>query len=225
MAKSKKPPEAVNGSYTAVPHRLLDSQAFIGASDRAKAFLFALMRQHNGSNNGRYQLADSWLAKQGWPSKSQNANARKELIERSLIVQTRFCGGLNSGSNLFAVTWLPISNFVGLDISASDYHQGAWGNCTLPSTPRRKPPKKHETHPDQRGSTTPTSGGADNPTTPTSGAKETLLDSSTTPTSGNNVLLPLHPSKAARGRKRIVGKAGRSGIPKDQHKSLETPIC
>ena len=217
MAKSKRPPEAVNGAYTAVPHRVLDSQAFIGASDRAKSFLFALMRQHNGNNNGRYKLADSWLMKQGWPSKSQNADARKELIERGLIIQTRFGGGLNSGCNLFAVTWLPISNFVGLDISASDYHQGAWGNCTLPPTPRRKPPKKRKDYPDQRGSATPTSGADECFTTPTSGAKKALLDSFTTPTSGDSVLLPLHPSKAARGSKRIVGKSGRSGIAKDQH--------
>ena len=217
---SRKPPEAVNGAYTAVPHRLLDSLAFIGASDRAKAFLFALMRQHNGSNNGRYQLADGWLKKQGWPSKGQNDKARKELIERGLIIQTRSGGGLNSGCNWFAVTWLPISNFVGLDIAASDYHHGAWGNCTLPPTPRRKPPQKRDDHPDQRGSTTPTSGGADHTTTPTSGAKEALMSNFTAPTSGNNVLLPLHPSKPARGRKPIVGKAGRSGIPKAQHQPL-----
>lgn len=219
MAKSKKPTEAVNGSYTAVPHRLLDSLAFIGASDRARSLLFALMRQHNGSNNGRYQLTDKWLAKQGWPSKGQNEKARKELIERGLIVQTRW-GGLNSGWNLFAVTWLPISNFVGLDIAASSYHQGAWGNCTLPPTARRKPPEKHETPPDQRGSTTPTNGGVDCSATPTSGAKRVVSDQSATPTSGNDVLLPLPPNKPARGSKRIVGKAGRSGIPRAQHQPL-----
>lgn len=223
MAQSKKPSEAINGAYTAVPHRVLDSQAFIGASDRAKSFLFALMRQHNGSNNGRYQLTDKWLAAHGWTSKGQNEKARKELVERSLIIQTRFCGGLNSGCNLFAVTWLPITNYVGLDIAASDYHQGAWGNCTLPPTARRKQPKKREMHPIQRGSATPTSGADECFTTLTSGAKEAIFSTSTTPYSGNNVLLPLPPSKAERGSKRIVGKSGRSGIPKDQHQPQTPP--
>lgn len=64
--KFKKPPEAVNGSYAAVPHKLLDSAAFIGATDRAKSLLYALMRQHNGSNNGRLQLTSKWLSEHGW---------------------------------------------------------------------------------------------------------------------------------------------------------------
>lgn len=220
MAKPKKPPEAVNGGYTAVPWLLLDSGAFIGASDRAKSLLYALMRQHNGSNNGRLQLTGKWLAKQGWPSASMNIQTRAELIERGLIVQTRR-GGLNSGCNWFALTWLPISNFVGMDITASSYHQGAWGNCTLPPTARRKPPQKYDKPSDHRSSATPTTGAVDCLATPTTGATEALLGTSTTPTTGNNVLLPFPQSKPTRGRKCIVGKPGRSGIPKALHKPVE----
>lgn len=216
MAKTKKPPEAVNGAYTAVPHRVLDSAAFIGASDRSKSFLFALMRQHNGSNNGRFQLTDKWLAKQGWPSSDLNVKSRTELIERGLVIQTKR-GGLNSGANLFALTWLPISNFVGLDITANEYHQGAWGDCKLLPTARRKPPQKRDKPSDYRSSATPTTGAVGQLATPTTGAKTALLDTSTTPTTGNNVLLPLPPSKPARGSKRIVGKVGCSGIAKKLH--------
>ncbi len=143
MAKTKKPPESVNGSYAAVPHKLLDSAAFIGATDRAKSLLFALLRQHNGSNNGRLHLVESWLAKHGWPSGSSNRKARNELIERALIVQTAR-GGLNAGANWFALTWLPITNYVGLEISAASFHQGAWGDCKLPATARRRPPQKRD---------------------------------------------------------------------------------
>lgn len=218
MAKFKKPPEAVNGAYTAVPHMLLDNAAFIGASDRAKSLLFALMRQHNGGNNGRFQLTDKWLKKHGWPSAGLNIKVRVELIERGLIVQTKR-GGLNIGANWFALTWLPITNYVGLDITASDYHQGAWGDCKLPPTPRRKPPKKRATPSGYRSSATPTTGAVDCLATPTTGASKALLDTFTTPTTGNNVLLPLTPSKPARGSKRIVGKVGRSGIPKELHKA------
>lgn len=193
MAKTKKPPESVNGGYSAVPWKLLDSQAFMGATDRAKSLLYALMRQHNGSNNGRFQLTDKWLAIHGWPSKELNAKARAELIERGLIVQTRW-GGLNSGCNLYALTWLPISNFTGLDISAASFHQGAWGNCKLPATARRRPPKKRDTPPDNRGNATPPIGAVDSLTTPTIEAKKALLGTFTAPTTGNNVLLPLPPA-------------------------------
>jgi len=204
MSKARKPPECVNGGYTAVPWRVLDSQAFIGATDRAKSLLFALMRQHNGSNNGRLQLTDKWLAIHGWPSKELNAKARAELIARDLIVQTRW-GGLNSGCNWYALTWLPISNFIGLEISAASFHQGAWGDCKLPATARRRPPQKRDTPPDNRGSATPHTGAVDSLTTPAIGAKKALLGTFTAPTTGNNVLLPLPSSKPARGSKRIVG--------------------
>jgi len=202
--KTKKPPEAVNGAYSAVPHMLLDSQAFIGATDRARSLLYALMRQHNGSNNGHMQLADKWLIKHGWRSKETNEKARAELIERGLIVQTRW-GGLNMGCNWYAVTWLPISNFVGLDITASSYHQGAWGTCKLQPTARRKPPQKRDAPPDNRGSATPTIGAVDSLAAPTTGAKKANLGAFTAPTTGNNVLPPLPPSKPAREGKRIVG--------------------
>lgn len=220
MGKSKKPPESVNGAYTAVPHRVLDSVAFIGASDRAKSFLFALIRQHNGSNNGRFQLTDKWLAKQGWSSADMNIKARAELIERGLIVQTKL-GGLNIGANWFALTWLPMTNFVGLDIAASEFHQGAWGNCELQPTARRKPPQKRSRPSDQRSSAAPLTGAVEQLATPTTGAKTAFSDTSTTPTTGNDVLLPLPPSQPARRSKRIVGKPGRSGIPKELHQPAE----
>jgi hypothetical protein len=220
MAKKSRPPfENFTGAGNRIPHALLDSLAFAGASDRAKAFLYALIRQHNGLNNGRLQLTDKWLAMQGYPSAGMNNKSRAELIERSLIVQTRQ-GGLNGGCSWYALTWLPISNFVGLDISATGYHQGAWGDCRLPPTARRKPPQKRVKPSVQRSSTTPTSGAQDLPATPTIGAKETLLTPSATPTTGNNVSIPCTPSKTARGRKLIVGRAGRSGIPKEQHAPL-----
>lgn len=216
--KSKKPLEHVTGPYCAVPHAVLDSQAFKGATDRAKSLLYALMRQHNGGNNGRLQLTDKWLAAHGWTSKGNNATARNELLERGLIVQTRR-GGLNSGCNWFALTWLPITNYSGLEISANSYHQGAWHDCKLQPTARRKPPENAR-RPPATGAALPRLSGqqkaAEGFAAPTTGAKEAIFNPFTTPTSGNNVLLPPTPQKHAGNSKRIVGKAGRSGIPKSQ---------
>ena len=123
--KQKRPIEAINGLYGAIPHALLDSVAFKGASYPAKALIFDLMRQHSGNNNGHLHLSFSWLEGRGWKSRDVIQRARAELIKHNLLIQTRQ-GGLNIGASRYAVTWLKISNFIGLDIQAKDYHPGAW---------------------------------------------------------------------------------------------------
>ena len=156
--KFKKPLENFTGNFSRIPHAVLDSQAFIGATDHGKAFLFALMRQHNGNNNGRFQLTNKWLSEKGWRSVSINKRAIAELIERGLMVTTRL-GGLNAGCNWYALTWLPIRNFIGLDISANTYKQGCWADCKLPPTMRRKPPlQKQKKSSDSRNSAVPITG-------------------------------------------------------------------
>ena len=123
--KQKRPVEAINGLYSAIPHAVLDSVAFKGASYPAKALIFELMRQHDGKNNGHLHLSFSWLAGRCWKSRDVIQRARAELLKRNLVIQTRQ-GGLNMGASRYAITWLAISNFVGLDIQAKSYHPGAW---------------------------------------------------------------------------------------------------
>lgn len=124
-AKQKRPVEAITGLYGAIPLAVLDSLAFMGASYPAKALLFDLIRQHSGKNNGHLHLSFAWLEGRGWKSRDVIQRARAELIARGLLIQTRQ-GGLNIGASCYAVTWLKISNFVGLDIQGKDYHPGAW---------------------------------------------------------------------------------------------------
>lgn len=152
MAKHKKPPEAVRGAYSLIPRDVLDSPAYIGATPAARALLIELSRQHTGYNNGRLHLTHVWLSNRGWKSKSLVEKARDELLSRQLIRQTKQ-GGLNFGPTWFALTWLTISNFQGLDIGPSQYHPGAWMFCQTPPTERRRPPAKAKTaRPDHRGS-------------------------------------------------------------------------
>lgn len=135
--KQKRPVETVGGLYGAIPHTVMDCNAFKGASYPARALLFELIRQHNGGNNGHLQLSFSWLQGRGWKSRDVIQRARDETIERGLLIQTRQ-GGLNIGASRYAVTWLRISNFVGLDIQGKDYHPGAWGLMdTLPLATKR----------------------------------------------------------------------------------------
>lgn len=203
MAKKKKPTESVNGSYTAVPHVVLDSIAFKGSSYSAKALLFELLRQHSGGNNGHLQLYTRWLYKRSWKSAGTIQKAKEELLARGLTVKTR-SGGLNFGADLFALTWLDISNFSGLDIRPYNYHKGAWAFMDkLPVV------VKHRTYSEIRNSSVPEYGTDQVPSVPKLGTKKAILFTSSVPESGNNECLPLPVSKTA---KRVVGQKGRSGV-------------
>lgn len=204
--------EAISGGYGAIPWAVLDSVSFKGASDKAKALLFALMRQHNGNNNGRLHLAKKWLYNQGWTCHENNIKARNELIERGLIVQTKL-GGLNMGPDWFALTWYDITNYVGLDIAAKGYSRGAYQLCNLAPTPRRKPPTKKLALSDDRTSSVPTTVLVEQSTGTTTVSKIALLVTPTGTTTGNNVFIPLPTVDSVN---RIVGVKGKSGVPKQQ---------
>ena len=213
MARRSKQarPESISGGYGAIPWMVMDSVSFKGASDKAKALLFALMRQHNGSNNGHLHLAKKWLYNQGWTCHENNSKARRELIERSLIVQTKW-GGLNMGPDLFALTWYDITNYVGLDITSKSYSRGAYMLCNLAPTKRRNPPvRKQIALPNDRNSPVPVTVTVKQFTGTTTVSKKALLDNSTGTTTENNVFIPLPTVNSV---KRIVGVKGKSGIAK-----------
>tara|TARA_R110002073_G_scaffold164064_2_gene320260 strand:- start:1238 stop:1885 length:648 start_codon:yes stop_codon:yes gene_type:complete len=212
MSKNyKKPLESFTGGFSRIPHAVMDSAAFIGLTDRGKSLLFALMRQINGSNNGRLQLTNKWLAEHGWRSASLNKITLIELVDRGLVVVTRL-GGLNAGRNLHALTWLPISNFTGLDITANTFRQGCWTDCKLPPTKRRKPPQQKQKKPsDYRDSAIPTTGSERQATIPITGTRAPISILSTVPTTGNNVSMPYTPQKTNQGSRRIVGKSRKNG--------------
>lgn len=203
-------PESISGGYATIPWVVIDSASFKGASDKAKALLFALMRQHNGSNNGHLHLAKQWLYNQGWTCHENNSKARNELIDRGLVVQTKW-GGLNMGPDLFALTWHDISNYVGLDITSKSYAKGAYHLCNLPPTARRKPPAKKSTLPDNRTSAVPVTVPVEQSTGTATVPENALLEQFTGTTTENNVVIPLRTVKSV---KRIVGVKGKSGIRK-----------
>ncbi|MES2661716.1 MAG: hypothetical protein V4629_00280 [Pseudomonadota bacterium] len=210
LNKKQQRPENITGGYSAIPWVVQDSISFMGASDKAKALLFALMRQHNGNNNGHLHLAKQWLYNQGWTCDENNRKACRELIERGLIFHTKF-GGLNIGPNLYALTWHNITNYVGLDVNSKTYPRGAYSLCALPPTQRRKPPiKKSERH-DYRASASSTIEPVSHLTGTTTERVRPILSTLTGTTTENNVFIPLHPVKSI---KRIVGVKGKSGILK-----------
>lgn len=201
MAK-RRPAESVSGSYAPVPHVVLDSASFIALSHRGKAMLFELLRQHKGNNNGHLQLSIAWLKKRGWKSVDQIQKAKQELLDQNLVIKTRL-GGLNAGPDRYALTWLDISNFIGLDVRAAEYHKGAW--ALLDSTPLGNQGKRSVF----RSSSVP-SGGAATPTTvPSCGTNIHKLPTATNPPSGNNECCQLSARKKPQ---RVIGKKGHSGV-------------
>lgn len=219
MAKMKKAsrPELISGGYSAIPWTVLDSISFMGASDKAKALLLALMRQHGGNNNGHLHLARKWLYNQGWTCDENNRKSCHELIERGLIIQTKW-GGLNMGANFYALTWHIISNYQGLDITAKSYNKGAYSLCTLQPTARRRQPNKKQTvHHDCRDSASSTIETAALSSGSTTELIKPVLATLTGSTTENNVVIPLPSVKSIKPIKRIVGVKGKSGILKTSH--------
>lgn len=203
MARRKKPEESVEGSYTPIPHAVLDSLAFVGASIPARAMLMEFLRQHNGRNNGRLQATYAWLSKRGWRSKEAIRNAVAELEQRCLVLITKR-GGLNIGPTWYALTWLEISNHAGLDVPKSGYHKGAWANCKLPGVESRRRVRKRDEQPGSRDSTDPMAGAANQPTDPVAGSIKGILVDFTDPVAGHNECCQLYPAEM---------RSPRSGYP------------
>jgi hypothetical protein len=186
----------------------MDSVSFKGATDKAKALLFALMRQHTGNNNGRLHLARNWLSNQGWTCQENNRKSRDELIARGLIVQTIW-GGLNMGADRFALTWYDITNYVGLHITAKGYSRGAYTLCNLPPTKRRNPPiKKQNALTNDCASAVPVIGVVKQLAEPTTVLKSALLDNFTGTTTEHNVFIPLPNVNSINGIDSAKGESG-----------------
>jgi hypothetical protein len=209
--KERLPERVTGGGFAAFPHSVFDSLSFAGASDKAKALLLALARQLNGANNGHLQLTTKWLKSKGYTCPSINIKARKELIERGLIVQTKF-GGLNMGADLFGVTWLPITNLVGLDITMNGFNQGAYKLCTLPPTKKRVVKKRGRFN--ECNSTVTTIETGDPKAITTSETENTLFMQSTVTTIENNVSIPytVRKDRQASVKRRVIGAKGKSGV-------------
>lgn len=102
-------------TFLALPHSVLNSEAYSGLKPRAVKLLVDVASQYNGKNNGDLCAAMTVLEAKGWKSNSSIEIALKELIEAGLIDNTRQ-GGRNRCS-LYAVTWHPIDECGGkLDI-------------------------------------------------------------------------------------------------------------
>jgi hypothetical protein len=109
------------GRFVALPHVVIKNKDYIELSYKSKALLIDLMLQYNGSNNGDLTVALAILRNRGWKRQATIGEAVKELLDANLIIRTREGQFRNPHSRcaLYAVTWQPINDCNGKDLSVN----------------------------------------------------------------------------------------------------------
>ena len=117
----------MNDSFVMLPHHVLGHDNFRTLSPRATKFVVDLLAQYRGNNNGDFCATLKTMQERGWNSSDQLHKAKRELIEKGVIIVTRQ-GGLNK-ANLYAVTWFPIDECKGkLDVASTRTAPVNWKN-------------------------------------------------------------------------------------------------
>ena len=113
--------------FVRIPLHVINHENFRTLSPRATKLLIDHLAQYRGSNNGDLCAPLSLMRQRGWSSSDQLHKAKRELIEKGVIMVTRQ-GGLNK-ANLYAVTWFPIDECKGkLDVASTRTAPVNWKN-------------------------------------------------------------------------------------------------
>ena len=114
------------GGFVAIPLTVLNSVAFRQASPHAKALLMDLVAQLRAENNGDLAACWRFMKDRGWQSQTTLLKAKRELIDRGLIVETRM-GARPNKASLYAVTWRALDHCDGkLEIGSQSFPRGAY---------------------------------------------------------------------------------------------------
>ena len=123
-----------SGTFTAIPHAVMDSSGWRQCGGTAIKLLCDLARQFNGRNNGDLSAAETILP--GYAPETRS-RALRELRHYGLILLTRQ-GGLH-GASLYALTWHPIDECGGkLQVAATRTAPGDWKGDKARFKGRRK---------------------------------------------------------------------------------------
>lgn len=97
-----------NLPYAAIPHRVIDSEAFANLTPSAVQVLLLLTRQLSKDNNGLLQATRTWLTERGVGSNHTIQRALSDLISHGFIFRTK-SGSFGNGAARYAVTWLSLT--------------------------------------------------------------------------------------------------------------------
>jgi hypothetical protein len=131
-----KPKRTVH-PYAAIEHRVIDSEAYADLTFSARALLVLFARQLTKDNNGHLHATYRYLKERGFDSEHTVSRAIGDLIAHGMIYRTR-SGGFHQGAAQYAVTWLPITNKVGLFLHG--FKSCAWRDWK-PENKKTRPPK------------------------------------------------------------------------------------
>ncbi|MBD9411269.1 hypothetical protein [Stutzerimonas stutzeri] len=122
---AKKKPKVNWGPMGALslPKALMTQSDFRDLSPSALKVLMMLGYQYNGRNNGDLSATHKMMKDWGGMAKATLASALKELLERNLIMRTRYYDRSRDGGRpaLFALTWAGVDECPGkeLEVPAS----------------------------------------------------------------------------------------------------------
>jgi len=181
-SKNKKTWQGDGSRFLAVPHQVLQSEAYLSLSHPAKVLLIEIAMQFAGNNNGQLRAGRKFLASRGWSSNDTITNARNQLMDRDLIFQT-VIGHRPNKASWFAVTWYPIDPHTkydsgaqrGFERSAYKKYQNKNGCCV--------PQYGHLKHP-----TTPSDGHREKSLVPPDGSVPTNLTDYLVPSNGHHLV-------------------------------------
>lgn len=95
-----------NKPYAALPHRVIDSPAFMDLKPSDAKLLLLLVRQLSKDNNGQLQATHSYLSKWIGAEKTIQRSIQS-LIDHGFIFRAK-AGAYGLGAARYAVTWLPV---------------------------------------------------------------------------------------------------------------------
>lgn len=130
----------VAGRFIALPHDVLESQAYQSLSHPARSLLIEVAMQFNGFNNGKLLLTAKLMKARGWRSADVIGRAKKELLEKGFLHET-FKGYRPNRASWYAVTWQNLEVFSDYDPGAkASFERGAYrNNLGAGLTPRKGP--------------------------------------------------------------------------------------
>lgn len=103
-------------SFAGIPRIVMESADFRALSPNARNLLLIFAYYYKGKNNGDLSAPYKVMKKEwGYKAPETLNKAKKELIERNMIIETRSGAFLNPGGkcSLYALTWLPIDECSG----------------------------------------------------------------------------------------------------------------
>ncbi|MFT8276597.1 hypothetical protein ACMSSJ_13800 [Kerstersia gyiorum] len=116
------------GRFLALPHVVLESEAFKSLSGQQIKLLvdIAMQLTVNYSNNGRLSASWRYLSEErGWTSKDTIRRALTALEERSLIFCTRK-GRMPNVAAWYAVTWSSLHHHPDMDVGPQSLPRGEY---------------------------------------------------------------------------------------------------